>query len=178
MKTLLWRGSAILVPLLLAGCRAKTLAPGASPLDALPALPAPTSAPTPTATVAPQTTPQSAAPFSVTARATNATVQAGAPIALEIEIKNATAQPQTLEFSSGQSFDFFATRAGETESVWSYGMNKRFIQMLRSQTLDAGKSLRFTTTWNGAAPGRYTVAGRITANGGLDAAPFEVVVAP
>lgn len=151
--------------LVLGGCRAKTALPGLEndPV-ALPAAPE----------ITPETVIQS--PFQVTARANQNEFEAGKPIELEIEIKNISEKPADLHFSSGQSFDFSAVRTGDKDFVWSYGMNKRFIQALRTVTLEAGKSLDFKTTWNNVKEGTYIMGARITANGGLEAAPFQIIV--
>ena len=144
---------------ILPGCRAKNSLPTGNPTDALPVpLPAP------------------ATPFEVSARAKKAEFAAGKPVELEIEIKNVSDKTQTLQFSSGQSFDFSATRGGEKESAWNWAMNKMFMQALRSVKLESGKSQKFDAVWENAAPGRYLVMGSIAANGGLEAAPFLVVV--
>ena len=144
---------------LLPGCRAKTLLPGAANTDMV---------------VPPVPMPQS--PFQVTARANKSEFAAGEAVELEIEIKNNSEQSADLNFSSGQKFDFSATREGEKQQIWSYGMNKRFMQMLQTVTVEAGKSLEFQTVWKGAKPGKYTISAIITANSGLEAAPFEIVV--
>ena len=156
----------------LAGCRAKTSLPGAGaqpaadqPVKELPI-------------VTDTTPPTNTDPFTVTARAIQAEVKARKPIELEIEVKNTSQKTATLNFSSGQSFDFSATREGEKETAWSWSMDKMFAQALRSQPLEAGKSETFKAQWENAPVGRYTIKGVITANGGLSAAPFTVVVTP
>lgn len=154
-----------------AGCRAKSSLPGAGngQTDALQPV---KELPIATDTTPPATT----GPFAVTARAVETEVKAGKPVALEIEVKNISPETATLNFSSGQSFDFSATREGEKKPVWIWSMDKLFAQALRSQQLEAGKSLKFTAQWEDAPAGRYTIQGTITANGGLNAAPFTVVV--
>ncbi len=149
--------SAVLLP----GCRAKNLLPGTANTDLV---------------IAPVSAPMPQSPFQITARANKTEFAAGEAVELEIEIKNTSDQSADLNFQSGQKFDFSATREGEKQAMWSYGMNKRFMQMLQTVPLEAGKSLEFKTVWNGAAPGKYTIGARITANGGLEAAPFPIVV--
>lgn len=152
---------------LLPGCRAKTSLPGASSTDLL-------VAPVPPVAAPPDPMPQS--PFQITARANQTDFEVGKPIEFEIEIKNISDQTADLNFKSGQKFDFSAQREGEKQAVWSYGMNKRFMQSLQTVSLEAGKSLRFETAWDGAKPGIYTIGARIMANGGLEATPFQLVV--
>lgn len=153
----------------LPGCRAKNPLTGVGsepiPVQPMPAPPIP---------VQPEPMPKS--PFQVSARAGAAQFAVGKPVELAIEIKNSSSKAAELKFSSGQNFDFSATRVGDADFVWSYGMNKRFIQSMRTTSLEAGKTLSFTTVWTGAAAGTYTIKARITANGGLEAAPFQIVV--
>lgn len=157
---------AALAPTLLTGCRARTSLPGAGGFDPMPAfvpLPAPAADPAPMPKV----------PFEITMQSTQ---KDDAPIELSIEIKNVTAQTIELNFTSGQKFDFSATPAGATDAVWSYGMNKRFIQSLSTVALEPGKPLHFETTWKDAKPGKYTIRAVIKANGGMESTPFEIEV--
>lgn len=153
---------------LLGGCRAKTPLPGAQSGE-------PTDAPVFTTPIPMEKPPVSAPELVVTARATKAQFRVGEPVDLEIEVKNTLDKTQILKFNSGQRFDFSATREGETTAVWSWAMNKRFLQSLRSKELVPGESLQFSAKWQGAMPGRYTINALINANGGLQAEPFEVV---
>lgn len=102
----------------------------------------------------------------------------GAPIKLSIGIKNASNKAVKLNFPSGQKFDFIATREGQTDSVWSYGMNKRFTQSPSTMSLGPGKTLRYETTWEGAKPGKYLIRALVKANGGIKASPFKLTVKP
>ncbi len=115
-------------------------------------------------------------PLEVSARANKSQFAVGEPIEFAIEVKNVSAEAIDLNFTSGQKFDFFATRKGEKEAIWSYGMNKRFIQSLKTVSLEAGKSLDYSTVWQGAAAGKYKINSLVKANGGLEAAAFEIVV--
>lgn len=156
----------------LAGCRAKTSLPGAGgggvvvgqPTQELPIVTPPVTTTT--------------GPFAVTARAVQAEVKAGKPVDLEIQVKNISKETATLNFSSGQSFDFSATREGEKEPAWTWSMDKMFTQALRSQEVEAGKSETFKAQWENVPAGRYTIQGTLTTNSGLKAAPFTVVVTP
>lgn len=115
-------------------------------------------------------------PLETSARANKSQFAVGEAIEFSIEIKNTSTEAIDLNFTSGQKFDFFATRAGEKEAIWSYGMNKRFIQSLKTVSLEAGKTLDYSTVWQGAAAGKYTISALIKANGGIEAAPFQIVV--
>ncbi|MBW3635830.1 MAG: hypothetical protein KY445_05105 [Armatimonadetes bacterium] len=125
-----------------------------------------------------QPPPASADQFAVVARSTQTQWRDGTPVALEIEVKNVSDRAATLQFPSGQSFDFAATREGETQPVWRWSMDKVFTQVFRSQTLSAGQSLKFSARWEDPSPGRYRIVGTIAANGGIDAAPFTIEIVP
>ncbi len=125
-----------------------------------------------------QPPPASADQLAVVARSTQTQWRVGTPVALEIEVKNVSDRAAALQFSSGQRFDFAATREGETQPVWRWSMDKVFTQIFGSQTLSAGQSLKFSATWEDPTPGRYRIVGTITANGGIDAAPFTIEVLP
>jgi hypothetical protein len=181
MKNMLYKimGTPLLVMALSAsivtGCRAKSSQPGEGNGEAaigqltqeLPIVTTPVA-----------TDPTTAGPLVVTARALQSEVKAGRPVELEIEVRNVSKETAILKFSSGQSFDFSATREGEKEPVWTWSMDKMFMAALRSQPFEAGKSETFTAKWENAPEGHYTIQGKITANGGLNAAPFSVVVTP
>lgn len=66
-----------------------------------------------------------------------------------LQVTNATAGPLTLEFRSGQSYDFVVTDAGRP--VWSWGADRMFTQALRSETLAAGETKAYAETWRPAA---------------------------
>lgn len=114
--------------------------------------------------------------FQITASASKTTVKLGEPIELQITLKNTRAAPMALEFSSGQSFDFQAFAPGSSDAAWTWSADKGFAAVLRSLTLAPGAELKFKTRWNNAPRGRYTICGLVTANGGLRAEAFEVVV--
>ncbi len=153
----------------LSSCRAKRALPGAENTEIMTA---PMIAPSKPM----KNTPNAEMPLVVTARASKQQFLGKEAVELQIEVKNTSQKMLALQFNSGQSFDFSATPVGKTEPIWSWGMNKRFMQALRTVELESGKSLPFTATWMGAAPGTYTMVGTITANGGLKAEPFQVVI--
>lgn len=95
---------------------------------------------------------------------------------LAIEIENCASHPVALSFGSNQSFDFSATRFGETLPFWRWASGRRFPPQLRALRLDSGCSLRFQTQWADAPAGLWQIAGKITANGGFDAERVEVEI--
>lgn len=66
-----------------------------------------------------------------------------------LQVTNTSAQPVTLQFSSGQSYDF-TVRDGSTE-VWRWSGEMMFTQALRSETLAPGQTRGWSETWRPAA---------------------------
>ncbi|PQV63611.1 Intracellular proteinase inhibitor [Abditibacterium utsteinense] len=151
----------------LAGYRAKTSFSEASETTTAPEFPA---------SQIMKSTPITDLALVVTARASKSKFLSQEPIELEIEVKNTSDKTVVLQFNSGQNFDFSATQEGRSEIMWRWSRNKRFIQALRLQQLEAGKSLQFAAKWESAAPGRYIIGGIIAANGGLKAESLSIVV--
>lgn len=112
----------------------------------------------------------------VTARATQATFEAGKPVELRLTAQNTSQKSVELRFSSGQSFDFQAFKPASNEPVWTWSMDKMFVQMLREKRLAPGEKLEFEAQWENAPKGRYEIVGTLTANGGINADRFTVEV--
>src|SRR5439155_14861240 len=70
---------------------------------------------------------------------------AGAPVALSLTVTNPGNAPVTLQFSSGQKYDFEVRRAGQV--VWRWAADRMFTQALTSLTLAPGERKVFTETW-------------------------------
>jgi len=82
-----------------------------------------------------------------------------------LQVTNATRGPLTLEFRSGQSFDFAVGDGGRT--VWTWSDDMMFTQALRSETLAAGETRSFDATWRPPAGLRgrtLTATGRLTSS--------------
>jgi len=79
-----------------------------------------------------------------------------------LQVTNSRSTPATLEFSSGQSYDF-VVRQGERE-VWRWSADQMFTQALRSQTLGTGETLHYQAVWHPGAGthGEFTVTGILT----------------
>jgi hypothetical protein len=69
----------------------------------------------------------------------------GAPVTLTLTVTNAGRAPVTLQFSSGQKYDFEVRRAGQV--VWRWAADRMFTQALTSMTLAPGERKLFTETW-------------------------------
>lgn len=96
---------------------------------------------------------------------------------LAIEIENCASHPLALSFGSGQSFDFSATRQGETTPFWRWASGRRFPPQLRAIRLDSGCALRFEAQWPDAPVGSWTIEGKVTANGGFAAEKMDIEIA-
>ena len=93
------------------------------------------------------------------------TYRAGEPFSLQLKINNRSSRDTTLEFSSGQRYDFQITdRTGET--AWTWSADKSFMQVLGSERLAADGAIEYTEQFAGRLPpGTYTVTGFITTMG-------------
>jgi len=82
-----------------------------------------------------------------------------------LQVTNATQAPLTLEFRSGQSYDFVVSDGGQT--VWSWASDMMFTQALRSVTLASGETKSYAETWRPAASLRgktLSVTARLTSS--------------
>jgi hypothetical protein len=80
-----------------------------------------------------------------------------------LQVTNGSQVPVTLNFSSGQSYDFTVRDGGAT--VWTWSADRAFMQALRSETLAPGQTLGWSETWHPAASLRghtLTATARLT----------------
>lgn len=66
-----------------------------------------------------------------------------------LQVTNGSSAPVTLQFSSGQTYDFAVADGGAT--VWSWAADRSFMQALRSETLAPGETRSWSETWRPAA---------------------------
>ena len=94
----------------------------------------------------------------------------GEPIVMRLEVTNRTEEPVTLEFSTGQRYDF-AIDGTEGGMPWRWSADKAFIQVLGEEHLAPGGSLTYEERFEGSLPaGTYTVVGTlVTSNEPLEA---------
>lgn len=80
--------------------------------------------------------------------ASSVEVEVGAnTVRLVLHVTNPSNQPVTLEFASGQRYDF-VVRTAAGEEVWRWSADQMFTQALGSQTINPGATVDFTETWN------------------------------
>ncbi len=88
----------------------------------------------------------------------------GEDVTLTLVVRNATGAPQTLEFSSGQRYDFAIEDA--RAPVWRWSASQLFIQMLGEETVAPGDSLVYRERFTGElSAGRYRAEGTVTRMG-------------
>ena len=85
----------------------------------------------------------------------------GEDVTLTLVARNATSAPQTLEFSSGQRYDFAIEDA--RAAVWRWSASQAFIQVLGEETVAPGDSLVFRERFTAElSAGRYRAEGIVT----------------
>ena len=94
-------------------------------------------------------------------------VETGADaVRLTLHVTNTSGAPIELEFTSGQRYDFQVAEVdGDLvgETLWTWSMDKSFMQALGSETLAPGGSLSFTEEWSsGGQRGEFVAIGRLT----------------
>jgi hypothetical protein len=88
----------------------------------------------------------------------------GDAITITLVVRNTGTAAQTLEFSSGQRYDFAIedTRA----PVWRWSADKSFIQVLGEETIAPGDSLMFRERFSGElTAGSYRALGMVVRMG-------------
>lgn len=88
------------------------------------------------------------------------TARAGEPVALLLVLT--ASGPVTLQFNSGQRFDFIIRADGE--EVWRWSEDQFFTQALGEESLSAGDELRYDAQWTPEEEGSYGVLGTVTAS--------------
>jgi hypothetical protein len=86
-------------------------------------------------------------------------------VELILHATNPTSKPVTLEFNSGQRYDFLILDAGG-RTVWQWSSDRMFAQMVGSEVLAPGKGLQYRAVWNPAGKrGSFVGVGRLTVRG-------------
>lgn len=76
-------------------------------------------------------------------------------------VENTGDDARTLSFSDGQRFDVTVTD-GDDEA-WRFSEGQMFMQMLGSETLEAGESAVYEATWEVPAAGEYEARAELVA---------------
>ena len=96
-------------------------------------------------------------------RASTTAVVGAAEVTFTLSVTNTLALPATLQFSSGQQFDFQVFRADGTP-VWTWSADKSFTQALGSRTLAAGETVTWSATWTPSVKGELNVVARLASS--------------
>ena len=90
-------------------------------------------------------------------------VASAAGVTFTLSVTNSLAVPATLQFSSGQQFDFQVFRA-DGMPVWTWSADKGFTLALTSRTLAAGETVTYSATWTPTVKGELNVVGRLVSS--------------
>jgi len=101
----------------------------------------------------------------------------GDSVSVTLLVANRSSAPVTLQFSSGQRYDF--TIGGDGTTLWRWSDDRAFIQMLGEERLEPGAELIYRERAKApAAPGTYRVTGMLTAQDRLRQASVAISVVP
>lgn len=86
----------------------------------------------------------------------------GDTVRLVLSVLNTTADTVVLEFATGQRADFLIENPAGTE-VWRWSEDRGFTQMLGTERLPPGETLRYEAAWEPAGrSGRFEVVAWLT----------------
>lgn len=71
---------------------------------------------------------------------------AGDTVTFMLQVANGGTEAQSLEFTSGQRYDFVVRDAGGGE-VWRWSADQGFIQALATESLEPGAILEYEAQW-------------------------------
>jgi hypothetical protein len=117
-------------------------------------------------------------PVNLRGGALRATLTASATaslVTLELRVTNPQTEPVTMQFSSGQQYDFRVRRI-DGSTVWLWSADKLFTAALGSRTLAAGETAVFTGTWTPTEKGTFVADGRLTSTSHQAAAAVVLTV--
>lgn len=90
-------------------------------------------------------------------------IHSGEDVEMNLTVTNTRDATLTLEFSSGQIFDFFAKQidviSGDSTLVWNWAHDKAFTQVIWKMTLEPGQTKSFDVVWNGKSNAGSLVTG-------------------
>lgn len=86
-------------------------------------------------------------------------------VRFSLQVTNTGSQPVTLQFPSGQSFDFVVSRGGA--ELWRWSADRMFTQAVRTETLAPGETRSFDAAWQPpvGTSGELVARGFLTARG-------------
>lgn len=88
--------------------------------------------------------------------------QSGEPVRMKVQIANESDEAITLQFSSGQRYEFTIQNDRDRE-IWRWSEDRGFIQMLGEERLASRGALVYRAEFHGRLePGSYRVTGTLT----------------
>ena len=93
-----------------------------------------------------------------------------------LHVTNPSSQPVTLEFTSGQRYDF-AVRTAAGVDVWRWSADRSFMQALGTETIQPGATVRYAESWDfGKRTGSFVVVAELVATNHAvtETATFEI----
>ncbi|MEO5818278.1 MAG: BsuPI-related putative proteinase inhibitor [Gemmatimonadaceae bacterium] len=82
-------------------------------------------------------------------------------VTLTLTVNNPTSSPVTIDFSSGQHFDFTVCDAPAGAILWVWSADRLFMQALSSETIPANGKLEFTGQWKPTKSGSFVATGSL-----------------
>ncbi len=82
-------------------------------------------------------------------------------LTLTLTVSNPTSAPVTVQFSSGQQYDFKVSDATTGASVWTWSADKLFIAALTSVTIPAHGTFSYAAHWTPTRKGNFVAEGTL-----------------
>lgn len=99
----------------------------------------------------------------------------GTPVRLVLELKNLTDETLTLNFPSGQHYDF-EVHDSKKQLIWKWSQGHMFIQTFTAITLGPKEQIKFTPDWDQKDnEGRQVLAGIYQVTGLIPTVGPEIV---
>jgi hypothetical protein len=80
-----------------------------------------------------------------------------------LELKNPGDKLTEVRFANGKTHDFVVLNDRDQE-VWRWSDGRLFTQTLQTKQLQRDEAVRFTATWDTAAPGRYRLVASLNSD--------------
>ena len=82
-------------------------------------------------------------------------------VTLTLKITNTASTPATIDFASGQQYDFTIIDAASGARVWCWSDGVAFAMVLGGRTVAANGSLAFTERWKPTQKGSFVALGSL-----------------
>jgi hypothetical protein len=82
-------------------------------------------------------------------------------VTLTLTVSNPTAAPVTVNFNTGQHYDFTISDATNGALLWRWGMGMMFTQALSTETIPANGKVVYTAEWKPSQKGNFIATGSL-----------------